>query len=224
MGTTAPMTYVIDVSGEIGVAGDRDTIGGWPVLDADQPWPLCDCGARMALYFQVEVPAGVPHFGGDQLLVFQCPAESDACYPSETQLPAEYWDHPAENDHAFWRILLQRNGVPVDAADPYLQPHRLVVRGFEDADHGNDSLPLQDFKVGGAAFWVQAAEHFRCACGTDLVFLCQVPENFDFSAYLRDPDIDLPAFDDGLLLGNIVYILACPAHCHPAAAYPVCQN
>ncbi|WP_405138426.1 hypothetical protein [Nocardia sp. NBC_01388] len=62
MGSTAPMTYVVDVSGEMGVAGDRDTIGGWPVLDADQPWPVCDCGARMALYFQVEVPAGVPHY------------------------------------------------------------------------------------------------------------------------------------------------------------------
>ena len=27
-----------------------------------------------------------------------------------------------------------------------------------------------------------------------------------------------------LFLGNEVYILACPAHCHPAAAWPVNQN
>ncbi|WP_158104535.1 hypothetical protein [Amycolatopsis kentuckyensis] len=28
----------------------------------------------------------------------------------------------------------------------------------------------------------------------------------------------------GLCLGNEVYTLACPAHCHPAAAWPVTQN
>ncbi|MFI9503114.1 hypothetical protein [Nocardia sp. NPDC052566] len=226
MGSSVPKTYVIDVSAEAGGAGDLDTIGGWPVLDADQAWPVCDCGERMALYFQVRVPTDVPHFGGNQLLVFQCPADSDACFSADTQLPPNYWDEPPANDRAFWRILLQRNGTAAELPDPYLRAHRLILHEYEDVEHDNDRLPLQDFKVGGAPFWVQDAEHYRCACGTDLAFLCQVPENFDFHSYLRDPDesLDCPSFDDGLLLGNVVYILACPAHCHPAAAYPVCQN
>ncbi|MFI7668174.1 hypothetical protein [Nocardia sp. NPDC049526] len=226
MSSTARLSYSIDVSSDAGIAGDRDTLGGWPVLDADQPWPVCNCGQRMSLYFQLRVPADVPHFGGDQLLVFQCPAESDACFPADPQLPAEFWDAPPENSHAFWRILLQRNGVAARTADPYLRPHRLELHRTEDLDHDNGEGPLQGFKVGGEPFWVQEPERYRCPCGSELSFLCQVPENFEFYHYLNDLDesVDCPAFDDGLLLGNVVYILACPAHCHPAAAYPVCQN
>ncbi|WP_433591081.1 hypothetical protein [Nocardia sp. CA-145437] len=229
MSSTTSLTYVIDVSDEPAVAGDRDTIGGWPVLDADQPWPVCDCGARMALYFQVRIPDDVPHFGGDQLLVFQCPLESDACFSTaDPQLPERFWDKPPANPHAFWRILLQRNGAPAQTPDPFLRPSRLTLHRYEDVDHHNEDSPLQDFKVGGAPYWVQDAEHYRCRCGADLTFLCQIPEDFGFDDHLRDDlddSADYPAaFDDGLLLGNMIYILACPAHCHPAAAYPVCQN
>lgn len=227
MSSTAALTYLIDVSDEAATAGDRDTLAGWPVLDAGQPWPVCDCGARMALYFQVRVPDDVPDFGGDQLLVFQCPLESDACFSADQQLPERFWDEPPANDHAFWRILLQRNGVATPDADPHLRPRRLSLHRDEDVDHHNDETPLQGFKIGGAPYWVQDGEQYRCPCGADLVFICQVPEDFDFYEHLPEEvaeSVECPAFDDGLLLGNVVYILACPAHCHPAAAYPVCQN
>ncbi|MFE3320081.1 hypothetical protein [Nocardia sp. NPDC059195] len=214
-------TFVVDVSQEAGVRGDRSTIGGWPVLEAGQAVPVCECGLTMALFFQVAVPHAVPVFGGDQLLVFQCPDESD-CSDAERQLPTGYWDQRPKGQ-GFWRILLQRNGSAVDEVDPYLQVRRLVLSEVIDASEYNEGLPLQDFKVGGAPFWFQGPEWYRCACGTDMVFLCHVPENFDFYQFLN-ADVDMVAFDDGLLVGNAVYILACPQRCHPAAAFPVCQN
>ncbi|MEV0538379.1 hypothetical protein [Nocardia salmonicida] len=211
-------TYGINVSEQAAVAGDRDSIGGWPLLDATQPWPVCGCGVQMALYFQVAVPADVPHFGGDQLLVFQCPDESDASIAAEGQLPPEFWEKPPLNKLAFWRILLQRNGLPAHGEDPYLQPRRLILTGYTG---DNQSLP--SFAVGGDPSWVQGPRYYRCACGEDLVFLCEVPEDFEFYEYVKE-SVERTALDDGLMLGNSVYILACPAHCHPAAAFPVCQN
>ncbi|UGT60735.1 hypothetical protein [Nocardia asteroides] len=220
-------TYLIRAGGDPAAAGDRDTVGGWPVLDAGQPWPVCPCGARMALYFQLLVPADVAHFAGDQLLAFQCPVESDACFQATGQLPPEFWDHPPANDHAHWRILLQRNATEVAELDPHLRPHRLTLeRAVDDDDTPGYEGPLQDFKVGGSPHWFQGAEHLRCPCGAELVFLGQVAENYDFGGFRNDTAqaAEAIALDDGFLLGNMVYLLACPAHCHPAAVYPVCQN
>ncbi|MFE1592070.1 hypothetical protein [Nocardia sp. NPDC058705] len=215
MSSDAKTTYAINVSEHAAEAGDRDTIGGWPLLDATQPWPTCGCGTQMALFFQITVPADIPHFGGDQLLVFQCPDEPDASYASEEQLPEQFWDKPPHNDLAFWRILLQRNGIPMPSPDPYFRPRRLTLTKVAADD--------ASFGVGGAPIWLQAPEHHRCACGTDLVFLCQIPEGFEFYEYVNE-SVEREGLDDGLMLGNQVYLLACPAHCHPAAAFPVCQN
>lgn len=221
-------TYLIEIDSAAARAGDRDSIGGWPVLDPGQQVPVCDCGTTMALYFQLEVPADVPHFGGDQLLVFQCPVDSDAAFDPEPQLPERYWETPLANDSRFWRILLQHAGTPRPDRDPYFAPRRLSLAGHTDWDPDPDySGPLQGFKVGGAAYWVQDAPAVRCACGADMTFLCQVTEDFTFRDYL-DPDraesLVCDGIDDGLLLGNQVYILACPARCDPAAVVPVCQN
>ncbi|WP_194818355.1 hypothetical protein [Nocardia sp. XZ_19_385] len=231
MGSRVADTFVVDVDidSEPGEFGDRNTIGGWPVLDAGQAWPTCACGTRLALYFQLEVPAEVPHFGGDQLLVFHCPAEGDTGgHSTEPQLPENYWDNPPGADSVFWRILLQRNGMPRETADPHFEPRRLELYAAEDrvTEPGFEG-PLNDFKVGGTPRWVQAPEHYRCACGEDMVFLCQVYEDFPFADYADpDPDesVDCAGIDDGLFLGNQDYILACPGHCDPAAAWPVCQN
>ncbi|MFB8006913.1 hypothetical protein [Nocardia sp. NPDC056000] len=221
-------TYEISVGSRASNPGDRNSIGGRPLLDADQRWPICGCGTRMTLYFQVQVPSDIRYFGGDQLLVFQCPLDSDCTFPTDRQLAAGFWDAEFDGRTPFWRILLQSKGIPAETADPILRPTELTLRPSNDEDDGR---PLYGFKIGGAPYWVQDPESYRCACGTDLVFLAQVPEDFPFSDYLADPDDQdgddntyPAALDDGLLLGNVIYIVACPSRCNPAAAWPICQN
>ncbi|SBT51115.1 hypothetical protein [Micromonospora auratinigra] len=218
--------YRIEITSTPAVAGDRNTVGGWPLLDADQPWPVCECGSRMALFFQLDVPADIPTFGGEHLLAFQCPRHNDACLPTAERLPPRYWEQPpAPNELAFWRVLLQRAGVPADTADPYLQPLRLSLAAAEER-HGKGSAGVWAFKVGGRPVWSQEAEHYRCACGSDLAFLLQVPENFGFPKRPEAAE-QVDTFNGneyGMFLGNDVYLLACPARCDPAAVWPVNQN
>ncbi|MFE3541931.1 hypothetical protein ACFXK0_03035 [Nocardia sp. NPDC059177] len=225
---TDKTTYLISAGAEPAERGDRDSIGGWPVLDAGQDWPMCGCGSALALYFQVGIPGSVPHFGGDQLLVFCCPAEGDCAPMPGTPLPERYWDTLPANEPHGWRILLQRTGIAHQAADPYFTPRRLTLTAATDYDdEPGFEGPLQGFKIGGAPSWVQDAEEHRCACGAEMVFLCQVSEDFPFRKFADpglDPSIRRDAIDEGLFLGNQVYLLACPDRCDPAALWPVCQN
>lgn len=212
--------FAIEMSGEPAVAGDRDTVGGRPVLPPDQPWPDCTCGERMVFFFQIDVPAEIPGFGGEHLSVFQCPVHNDAAF-GPSRLPERYWETPVGgNTTAFWRILRHRGeDVAAAAADAFLEPRRLVLR-----DAGPDDE--WEFRVGGEPAWAQGEESFTCACGAGMVFLVQIPENFGFPKLPgapRQPDtFDSNAY--GLFLGNMVYLLACPDRCDTAAAWPVNQN
>jgi hypothetical protein len=211
--------WVIELSGEAAVAGDRNTVGGWPVLGPGVEWPDCTCGVRMALFFQIDVPEDIPHFGGEHLLFFQCPVHND---PSDgpRQLPERFWETPLGcNDTAFWRILRHRGDLVAAEPDPLMEPRRLVLRAAGPDDEW-------DFRIGGAPAWVQGPEPHTCACGTEMEFLLQVPENYGFRTRPGTPEQDgaFSSTDYGLLLGNIVYVLACPKRCDPAAAWPPVQN
>ena len=81
------------------------------------------------------------------------------------------------------------------------------------------------FKVGGTPSWAQDPEYYRCACGADLMYLCHVPEGMEFAVHPGQPEQPYSLGDSyGLFLSNEVYLLACPAHCDPAAVWPVNQN
>ncbi|MFD0975126.1 hypothetical protein [Plantactinospora endophytica] len=218
--------YLIEITPTPAVSGDRNTIGGSPILAPDQTWPACRCGTRMALFFQLDIPPDVPTFGGDHLLAFQCPRHNEACFPPrERQLPPHYWDRPPPpNEMSFWRILRQRTGVPASTADPYLRPLRLTVARAEKSGGRRDGSPA--FRVGGRPAWLQRPERYRCACGSDLAFLAQIPENLGFP---KRPEADeqqdsFRADEYGMFLGNEIYLLACPDWCDPAAVWPVNQN
>lgn len=193
----------------------RNSVGGWPFLDESQSWPECFCGRRMALFFQLDIPQDVEHFGGDHLLVFHCRTHND---PSDPQLSAgrlvpQYWDAPQPpHPSPFWRVLLQRAAKPVSEAEPSLIGLPLTLKAFADTP-GTQGLGSQTFKVGGTPSWAQEPEHYTCACGAELVYVCQVPEGMEFGGDT-----------DALFLGNEIYLLACPAHCDPAAVWPVNQN
>ena len=65
--------HAIEVGTEALARPTRNSVGGWPFLDAGQKWPECFCGERMTLFFQLDIPQDLESFGGDHLLVFHCP-------------------------------------------------------------------------------------------------------------------------------------------------------
>ncbi|WP_228688159.1 hypothetical protein [Amycolatopsis keratiniphila] len=244
-----PMYLVRERSGRV-EQGTRDSVGGWPILPVGEPWPVCFCGERMVLFFQVDIPVDVAVFGGEHLLVFQCPVHNDAVGADDgsERLPEQFWDQPLGSDHsegAFWRILLHRDDTDsAGDAESYLQPRllelspateRITVWSLGDAlvdDRPADEVfaargnGVDEFKVGGVPCWAQERENYVCPCGEKLSFVCQVPEDTGFDKHPDQPAQNFTFNSDqyGLFLGNMLYIFACPARCHPAAAWPVTQN
>ncbi|MEU1367388.1 hypothetical protein ABZ454_14750 [Streptomyces sp. NPDC005803] len=221
--------HVIEVGDEPLVRPERDSVGGWPFLDDAQEWPSCFCGEKLALLFQLDVPQGLEPFGGDHLLVFHCRAHNDASEPecAGGRLVPRYWDAPQlPYPRPFWRILLQRQAaLPAAEPEPSVRAMPLTLRPFVDApdDRG---IGAQTFKLGGMPSWAQDPESYTCACGAELEYLCQVPEGMEFAVRPGLPEQPYSVGPDayGMFLGNEVYLLACPAHCDPAAVWPVCQN
>ncbi|MEU6421266.1 hypothetical protein [Streptomyces spiralis] len=217
--------YTVEVGTEPLVRPARNSVGGWPFLDQAQDWPECFCGERMALFFQFDIPWDLEPFGGNHLLVFHCRAHNDASDPqlADGRLVPKYWDAPQPPYPApFWRVLIQSRGaLPAPEAEPTLCALPLALRPFVDTPVG-----AQTFKVGGTPSWAQDPEYYRCACGADLVYVCQVPEGMDFAVYPGQPEQPYSVRADTywLFLGNEVYLLACPARCDPAAVWPVNQH
>ncbi|MGW8353314.1 hypothetical protein [Streptomyces wedmorensis] len=221
--------HAIEVGTEPLARPMRNSVGGWPFLNEDQRWPDCFCGERMVLFFQLDIPSDLEPFGGDHLLVFHCHAHNDASDPQQTdgRLVPRYWDAPQPPyPRPFWRVLLQRDAaLPAAEPEPSLRALPLTLRPFTDAPAGQ-GLGAQTFKVGGAPSWAQFPEYYQCACGTELVYVCQVPENMEFAVHPGQPEQPYSGGADiyGLFLGNEIYLLACPAHCDPAAVWPVNQH
>ena len=75
---TSAGTYRISIASGVPSPLERNTIGGRPVLAVGQEWPHCFCGARMILFFQLDLPELPPFVAGSHLAVFQCPEHNDA--------------------------------------------------------------------------------------------------------------------------------------------------
>jgi hypothetical protein len=208
----------------------RNSVGGWPFLDDGQEWPECYCGERMVLFFQLDLPAELGPFGGDHLVVFHCRSHNDAAIPEtfgDGRLVPRYWDAPQEPEpRPFWRVLLQgRAAGPWTESESSLRALPLTLWPFPDVPNARGK-GARMFKVGGTPSWAQGPEYYRCACGADLVYVCQVPEDMQFVKSPGQPEQPGSSASNAyvLFLGNEVYLLACPEHCDPAAVWPVNQN
>lgn len=205
----------------------RNSMGGWPYFDDGQEWPRCFCGDRMALFFQLDLPDDIEFFGGEHLSVFHCATHNDASDPvtADGRLVPRFWEAPQPPyPGTFWRVLLQRDpGIPEAEPEPAVRALPLALRPFVDTQE--DPFGAH-FKVGGTPSWAQYPEYYRCACGTEMAFVCQVPENREFGVRPGAPVQPDGLGDDAyvLFLGNEVCLLACPARCDPAAVWPVNQN
>ncbi|MEV5318321.1 hypothetical protein AB0K92_11795 [Streptomyces sp. NPDC052687] len=216
--------YRVEVGDEPLEQPARHSVGGRPYLEEGQGWPECFCGARMALFFQLDVPADVEVFGGDHLLVFHCGAHNDATDPPVAggRLVPRYWEAPQPPYPApFWRVLMQGpEAKAVTETEPAVCARPLRLVPFQD------SPERADFKVGGEPSWAQFPESYRCACGARLAFVCQVPEGVEFAVRpgLPEQPYSIGADTYNLFLGNEVCLLACPDRCDPAAVWPVNQH
>lgn len=233
--------YVVEDPRHAASPGARNTFGGRPILPEGEDWPECYCGERMVFFFQLDVPPDIARFGGDHLLVFQCPVHNDAACLKEDreQLSERYWENPRIWGHpgAFWRIVLHRDPTgPADAEEPRLLGRELVLRPeceeetvWQPVPRGmypELSVGRREFKVGGLPCWQQDPESHRCACGAEMLFLCGLPEDVGFESRPGQPEqLDSSySYACVLFLGNALYLLACPEHCHPAAVWPVLQH
>ncbi|MET4660569.1 MULTISPECIES: hypothetical protein [Streptomyces] len=221
-----PSEYKIEIGTEPLDRPARNSVGGWPYFDDGQEWPRCFCGERMALFFQLDVPEDIEFFGGEHLSVFHCAHHNEASDPvtADGRLVPRFWEAPQPPfPGSFWRVLLQRDpGIPEAEPEPAVRALPLTLRPFVDA-HGPFTM---FFKVGGTAAWALYPEQYWCACGAELAFVCQVPENWEFGVRPGAPVQPHSVGDDAylLFLGNEVYLLACPRRCDPAAVLPVNQR
>ncbi len=223
--------YAIETGGESLEGPTRNSVGGWPFLDDGQEWPECFCGERLVLFFQLDLPQDLGPFAGDHLLVFHCRAHNEAVLAETSddgRLAPRYWEAPLDElyPRPFWRVLLQRRATRSSPeVEPSLRARELVLRPFTDVPNER-GRGAQILKVGGTPSWAQDPEHYRCACGADLVYVCQVPEDMPFPTRPGQPEQPDSFSSDAyvLFLGNEVYLLACPEHCDPAAVWPVNQN
>ncbi|PQO36472.1 hypothetical protein C5Y97_12290 [Blastopirellula marina] len=212
----------------------RDSVGGSPFLPAGATVPRCRlCEQPMVLFFQFDVHEdfGVPFQAGSHFLAFMCPKHNDAAWLEEayndSPLPAEFWN----GDSGHYAFLLYPPGVLQSDGqlDPYIAPYELEFSAATEAieqDIGFARGSTDAFKIGGLPGWLNYAPDKRCACGGQMTFLCQVPENFGFRKLpeaAEQPD-GFSSDEYGLLLGNMVFVLGCDRQCDPRAMIAICDN
>jgi hypothetical protein len=105
---------------------ERNSIGGGAILPRGVAYPTCTCGAKMVLFFQLDIPSfSKLEFAKDcHLSVFMCPVHNECSYhlfPSGA-LPLEYW--------------LQRESAMRSDGGTYLYPrhYQLVLHSRGDAE------------------------------------------------------------------------------------------
>jgi hypothetical protein len=211
----------------------RATIGGQPILPDDQPWPTCRlCKAEMIFFFQFDLQKNfdLPLKSLSHLLVFMCPIHNDIptqlVEGNEQQLPEEYW----RKSFGHYALLLNKPGAKETARQTDEHIAKRVVtfsEAEEDVDwDGHMERGTAGFKVGGVPHWHYEAEYTRCACGAEMIFLCQLPAGFSFPTRKSAPEQPDTAASKAyqLFLGRPTYIFACKVQCTAYSLYAVTQD
>lgn len=209
----------------------RDSIGGYPVLAQDQEWPICGlCHTKMVCFFQLDLQKkfDLPLKSGSHLTVFMCPVHNDAPSDNITEhgrLPEEYW----LKTYGHYRITLNhprlKEAERPPEPDPYLVHHHLeFVQLEEEIDwDGVVERGIVCFKVGGVPSWRETPEYNLCACGAEMVFVCEIPAAFPFlktdSAPVQPDGLSRSAYH--LFLGLETYIFVCKDICTPHSLWAV---
>jgi hypothetical protein len=213
----------------------RSSIGGYPILPGGKAYPRCTedgCNQPMALFMQFEIEERfhLPFEAGSALSIFQCiehddPFETlDSLAPKKGHdlLPNGYWDHTN------YAIYFAKAGGQQQWAerDPSLGYARLLfAEEQEPGSRSLEALTYKNIKVGGTPFWVQKSKIWKCSCGSEMDFICSLPENLLFPKTPESPREPNGRQDSHFLfLGLFAYLFACRARCNPRAVVAVRQN
>jgi hypothetical protein len=213
----------------------RSSIGGYPILPAGEPWPVCTedgCGQKLAMFVQIELDQrfGLPFEMGSILNIFQCMKHDDPFEALDTQfpkkphnrLPDHYWDH--SNYAIFFSSPESRQQLT--ERDLFLGYSKLFADSeSEPPARSIEALNYQNIKIGGSPFWVQKPKLWNCSCGASMEFVCSMPSNLQYPRTADSPrQPNGRANSHFLFLGLSTYVFACRARCHPRAVVAVRQN
>jgi hypothetical protein len=210
---------------------NRDSIGGYPVLTENQELPECAiCNKKMVMFLQLDIKAeyNLPFKEGSHLSFFMCIDHDEPVWWDGTEeLPASYM----EREH--YQVFFNPPGVNEKTyeLEPGLVHSALQFTKLEEEvetvgpDNKEYEIGRQLFKIGGVPSWAQDPEIHTCSCGAKMSFICQVPQDFQFTK-AEGAESQKSTYSDthySLFLGNEVYIFACENQCSPLAVAPICQ-
>ncbi|MDB5386827.1 MAG: hypothetical protein JWM11_2473 [Planctomycetaceae bacterium] len=202
----------------------RCTIGGRAKLPSEIDVPRCrKCSAQLLLFLQFDIDCAwcLPFVAESHLAVFMCPQCNEIPsfeFPTG-QLPAQYWD---KNEGHFFAVMSKPSSMEsVRHAEPILVTKELQFEPMAQDGHAPDTI-----RVGGNPFWLQGSERFVCTCGSEMAFVAQIAENFEFEKQVNAPE-QPDSFSSNaycLFLGNEVYIFACPEQCNSRSVWITVQG
>lgn len=234
--------HKIVVTDRVAQRGDRNSVGGFPILAKHQAHPRCKiCDAKMALFLQFDLK---PEFelsflANSHFLAFMCPNHNDASIASQDFLSREavISDRHWEQGAGHFALILNPPDIEetIGEYDRFIQSKQLdfvkaeeTVEDWGDPEAGISLLvgSEQGFKVGGTPSWFNYDCQANCCCGSKMRFIGQIPVDFGFAqthSAPKQPD-GFSSKEYCFLLGNQVYIMACGNQCHDRAAIAICDN
>ncbi len=228
--------HKIVVTDRVAQKGDRNSVGGFPILAQHQAHPRCKiCDAKMALFLQFDLKPefNLSFLADSHFLVFMCPNHNDAAIISqdfidrEAVIPDRYWEQEAGH----FALILNPPNIEetIGDLDPFIQPKQLdfevkeeTIEDLADFEVGSE----QGLKIGGTPSWFNYNCQANCSCGAKMQFISQIPVDFGFAQIPtapKQPD-GFSSTEYCFLLGNQVYFMACGNQCHERAAIAICDN
>ncbi|ODA30055.1 hypothetical protein A6X21_06875 [Planctopirus hydrillae] len=175
------------------------------------------------LQFDIDPRWSMPFEDGSHFLLFMCPLcneiPSFAAY-SGGQLSGDYWSRT--EGHYFACLSKAGSSESIRLAEAILIAKELFFEPLKDvAEHLPDTI-----RLGGEPFWLQEPEPVICSCGSNMVLISQIAENYGFDKQPGAPEQpdSFSANQYCLFLGNEVYIFACPRQCDSRAVWVTVQG
>ncbi|HEY9792596.1 MAG TPA: hypothetical protein V6D22_19500 [Candidatus Obscuribacterales bacterium] len=187
----------------------------------------------MIFFFQFDLLKrfDLPLKANSHLLVFMCPVHNDVptqlLEPSEHELPENYWEKTS--GHYCLCLYKPTSKEKRQPADSHIAEK---IFDFSESEEiidwdGRVERGSTGFKVGGVPTNGLSPRPLECACGAEMIFLCQVPEAYGFdrrkNAPVQTPDA-VPGGQYNLFLGHPTYIYACKEQCTRHSVYALSEE
>jgi hypothetical protein len=221
-------THHIKIDSTTYMDGDRNTIGGVPILQKGQSVPCCQkCGRQLTLFLQFDIDKtfNLPFEEGSHFLLFSCiPCENlpDEEYSDVDKVVKVSFGNPVCGHYSL--MMNEPNSDEIFGSnDNEIEPKQIVFnevnKSIKDCQYVGKTGDDFEFKVGGVAAWCNYSINLNCRCGAPISFLCQISDSFDFFAPANKSTIY-----HSLFFGNIVYVMGRTKQCSPYSLLVACDN